>query len=469
MARSFSGASPADPFIRELDVPPDVLRRLAARFPQTYPVLFDSAADGPLSRTSILVAQPRAALWLDSAGRVGAEGIQPGGTDFLTALENWWLAERVPATRQRLPFTGGWALFLSYEAAQEIEPQLQLPNSSLPWRAFALRTPCALVHERATGKVFAVAESSAGNSLQRLEADARAMAACESASSDPLSVESVTEEDPAAYLRRVIRAKEYVRAGDIYQANLSRPWSIELGREPDIGALYDRLCQANPAPFAALAQWRGAKILSSSPERLVRIDGRHIDTRPIAGTRPRSRRPGDDLAEMTELAAHPKERAEHIMLIDLERNDLGRVSEPGTVHVDELMTIESYAHVHHIVSNVSGKLRTDVTPIGALRAVFPGGTITGVPKFRCMQIIAELEGVGRGAYTGSLGFLGRDGSMDMNILIRTLSLMGRRIELRAGGGIVADSDPQRELEETRAKARGMLAAFGITQPAGAVA
>jgi anthranilate synthase component 1 len=266
-----------------------------------------------------------------------------------------------------------------------------------------------------------------------------------------------------------VRAKEYVRAGDIYQANLSRPWVLELAREPDIATLYNRLCQANPAPFAALVQWRGTTILSSSPERLVRIGSdRRIDTRPIAGTRPRSRRPGDDLAEMTELAAHPKERAEHIMLIDLERNDLGRVSEPGSVRVDELMSIESYAHVHHIVSNVTGKLRPDVTPVGALRAVFPGGTITGVPKFRCMQIIAELEGVGRGAYTGSLGFLGRDGTMDLNILIRTMSVLGRRVELRAGGGIVADSDPQRELEETRAKARGMLAAFGITQ-AGAVA
>jgi anthranilate synthase component I len=199
--------------------------------------------------------------------------------------------------------------------------------------------------------------------------------------------------------------------------------------------------------------------LSSSPERLARVDGRRIDTRPIAGTRPRSLRPGGDIAEMTELAAHPKERAEHVMLIDLERNDLGRVCEPGSVRVDELMSIESYAHVHHIVSNVSGQLRADVTPVGALRAVFPGGTITGVPKFRCMQIIAELEGMGRGAYTGSLGFLGRDGAMDLNILIRTMTVMGRKVELRAGAGIVADSDPQRELEETRAKARGLLATF----------
>ena len=468
MARSSSGASTgrqpggASTTIREIDVPADVLRHLAARFPERYPVLFDSAADGPLSRTSILVAEPRAALWLDSDGHVGAEGFTPRGKDFLEALENWWLSERLPATSQSFPFVGGWAVFLSYEVAQEIEPQLRLPQSSLPWKAFALRVPCALIHDRAANKVFAVAELSAADAVDRIEADARGMVASAQAEiiQAEVSVQSVTEEDPAAHLERVIRAKEYVRAGDIYQANLSRPWRVELTREPDIGALYNLLCKANPAPFAALAQWRGTTILSSSPERLVRITDGHIDTRPIAGTRPRSRRPGDDIAEMTELAAHPKERAEHIMLIDLERNDLGRVSEPGTVRVDELMTIESYAHVHHIVSNVSGELRSDVTPIGALRAVFPGGTITGVPKFRCMQIIAELEQTGRGAYTGSLGFLGRDGSMDMNILIRTLSVQGRTVELRAGGGIVADSDPQRELEETRAKARGMLAAFG---------
>jgi anthranilate synthase component 1 len=145
----------------------------------------------------------------------------------------------------------------------------------------------------------------------------------------------------------------------------------------------------------------------------------------------------------------------------LERNDLGRVCEAGSVRVDELMVTETYAHVHHIVSNVRGHLRADVTPIEALRAVFPGGTITGVPKVRCMQIIAELEGEGRGAYTGSLGFLSRDGTMDLNILIRTMTLRGREIELRAGAGIVADSDPQRELEETRAKARGLLAVFEI--------
>jgi anthranilate synthase component I len=451
--------------VRELGVPPTVLRRLAARLPARYPMLLDSAADGPLSRTSVLLAEPGAALWLDADGNLGAEGISVQGNTFFSALENWWLAEREPATvaASDLPFAGGWAIFLSYEMAQEVEPRLSLPRATLPWRAFALRTPCALIHDRVQQRVLAVAESSSADLLDRIEADARWVAAQPDAPDQGLRVKAIQEEDPDAYLERVHRGKEYVAAGDIYQTNLSRPWHVELEGDPDVGALYNRLCTTNPAPFAALAQWRGATIISSSPERLVRVEGRRVDTRPIAGTRPRSRRPGDDVAEMAALVEHPKERAEHIMLIDLERNDLGRVCEAGTVRVDELMTIESYAHVHHIVSNVSGVLRSDVTPIEALRAVFPGGTITGVPKFRCMQIIAELEGVGRGAYTGSLGYLGRNGTMDLNILIRTMSLMGRQIEFRAGAGIVADSEPRRELAETRAKARGLLAAFEVAR------
>jgi anthranilate synthase component 1 len=191
----------------------------------------------------------------------------------------------------------------------------------------------------------------------------------------------------------------------------------------------------------------------------MRISGREISTRPIAGTRPRVGDSAQDRRDTAELVSHPKERAEHIMLIDLERNDLGRVCEAGSVRVDEYMITESYAHVHHIVSNVRGTLRADRSPIDALRALFPGGTITGCPKVRCMQIIATLEGLGRGAYTGSAGWLGLDGDADFNILIRTLTVNGRHIELRAGGGIVADSVPERELEETRAKARGLLRAF----------
>jgi anthranilate synthase component 1 len=163
---------------------------------------------------------------------------------------------------------------------------------------------------------------------------------------------------------------------------------------------------------------------------------------------------------MRELAGHPKERAEHVMLIDLERNDLGRVCTPGSVEVDELMTVESYAHVHHIVSNVRGRLRGDATPGEVIRAVFPGGTITGCPKVRCMEIIAELEATGRGAYTGAFGWLNRDGDMDLNILIRSAEVQGKTLRFRTGAGIVADSRPQPELDETRAKARGMLRAIG---------
>ena len=462
--------------LRELDVPASVLRQLAASRPERYPVLFDSAADGPLSRTSVLVASPTGALWLDAHGRLHAEGTAPRDItgSFLGALERWVAREPAAERWPDLPFAGGWAVFLGYELAAEIEPRLALPRAHDPlgWQAFALRVPCALIHDRVSGKVRAIAEEGAATALAAIESDVREVArsSCDSpAMLPPPAVARLLEEEPTAYLERVRRGKEYIRAGDIYQTNLSRRWRVELRDAPDVGRLYERLRAVNPAPFAALAQWRGGAVLSSSPERLVRVVDRQIETRPIAGTRPRSRLPGEDALEMAALVAHPKERAEHIMLIDLERNDLGRVCEAGTVCVEELMSIESYAHVHHIVSNVTGTLRPDVTLIEALRAVFPGGTITGCPKFRCMQIIAELEGEGRGAYTGSLGLIGRDGSMDFNILIRTMTLTGRTLEFRAGAGIVADSDPERELEECRAKARGLLAAFGATGRAGEAA
>ncbi|MGH8219633.1 MAG: aminodeoxychorismate synthase component I [Steroidobacteraceae bacterium] len=462
--------------VRELDAPPAVLRRLAAGQPERYPVLLESVAPGPLGRVSLLLGLPRAALWLDRESCLGASPGVPCEGGFLDSLEQWWLAERAALpidTVTDVPFTGGWAVFLGYEIAQEIEPRLELPAAAQPWRAFALRTPCALAHIPGTHRVLAIAEPGAERELAELQRDVEE-AACaeprvENGPERALSF-SVREEEPERHLERVRRAKEYIRAGDIYQANLSRPWeAVALGSggahaavSPALtaGDLYARLAAANPAPFAALAQWGGVSVVSSSPERLIRVSGRDVETRPIAGTRPRTRRPGVDAEEAAALIAHPKERAEHIMLIDLERNDLGRVCEAGSVCVDELMATETYAHVHHIVSNVRGRLRPDVTPVGAMRAVFPGGTITGVPKFRCMQIIAELEGAGRGAYTGALGYLTASGALDLNILIRTLTMSEGRIAFRAGGGIVADSDPERELEETRAKARGLLAALG---------
>jgi anthranilate synthase component I len=456
---------------RRLEVSPAVLRQLAVAKPRRYPALLESAVAGPLGRVTILAAQPQAALWSSADGRVHGQGVVPHGGTFLDALENWWRGTAGPIARQDdVPFAPpGWVVFLGYEIAADIEPHLTLPPTPLPWTAFALRTPCALVHVLATDQVWAIAEPGAEALLDEVIADAHGLAGQPVTPVDPGGAAyEVTEEDPARYLGRVLKAQEYIRAGDIYQANLSRPWrvrprapagSLAHAQALSTALLYERLRARNPAPFAALVQWDGVSVLSSSPERLLRVSGREVDTRPIAGTRPRTLRPGEDAPEAAALVAHPKERAEHIMLIDLERNDLGRVCEAGTVIVNELMVTETYAHVHHIVSNVQGRLREGVTPIGALRAVFPGGTITGCPKFRCMQIIAELEGEGRGAFYGSLGYLTPGGEMDLNILIRTMTLAQSQITLRTGAGIVADSDPERELNETRAKARGMLAVF----------
>jgi anthranilate synthase component 1 len=192
---------------------------------------------------------------------------------------------------------------------------------------------------------------------------------------------------------------------------------------------------------------------------LVAVRDGRVATRPIAGTRPRGASPEDDAVLIRSLLDNEKERAEHVMLIDLERNDLGRICVGGSVQVDEYMTVETYAHVHHIVSNVIGRLRPELTPVDVLRALFPGGTITGCPKVRCMQIIARLEGAGRGAYTGSIGYINRDGSCDFNILIRTITARGTALSFRAGAGIVADSNAAQELAETRAKAEGLLRAL----------
>jgi len=249
----------------------------------------------------------------------------------------------------------------------------------------------------------------------------------------------------------------------VFQVNLSRGWQGEFTQQVDVLGLYHSLRNSNPAPFAGLVRWGEHVLMSSSPERLVHIKGNQVQSRPIAGTHPRGEDCESDHALSRELLAHPKERAEHIMLIDLERNDLGRVCETGSVEVDELMVVETYEHVHHIVSNVCGRLRAGLTPVDVIRAVFPGGTITGCPKVRCMEIIAELEQHGRSYYTGSFGYLGLDGSMDLNILIRSMLLHKKQISFRTGAGIVADSDPDTEVAETRHKAKGLLRALGAGQ------
>ncbi|HWR89345.1 MAG TPA: anthranilate synthase component I family protein, partial [Dissulfurispiraceae bacterium] len=257
------------------------------------------------------------------------------------------------------------------------------------------------------------------------------------------------------YMDMVRRAKEYIAAGDIFQANLSQRIAVSIG-SLDPWEIYRVLRTVNPSPFAGYVDFGDYRIVSSSPERLVRLRRGVIDTRPIAGTRPRGRDISEDEFMRSELLLNEKERAEHIMLIDLERNDIGRVSAFGTVFVDELMITEDYSHVIHIVSNVRGELREGKTCYDLIRATFPGGTITGVPKVRCMEIIDELEPVRRGVYTGSLGYVGFSGDMDLNIIIRTFMVRDGFAYVQVGAGIVADSDPEREYYETLRKAEALL-------------
>lgn len=450
--------------VRELGLYTDLLALHRAR-PGRYPHLLQSAAQGtPQARFDILFAFPGASLRMERDGLYG-EGVDAATDDgFLAALDRWWQQERLAklgsVSDNELPFLGGWFLFLGYELAGEIEPNLRLPPvpEGLPV-AVATRFPAAVITDHERRRTFLVAEAEQAGLIEPMLTDLNSLA--DEPADLPLGIiEAPGELGADAYVAGVARVKHYIVEGDVFQVNLSHAWRGRLAPGTSPAALYTRLRRRNPAPFAGLASLGKSVLISSSPERLVRVSGDLVETRPIAGTRPRSAQQDADGALSRELLAHPKERAEHIMLIDLERNDLGRLCRPGTVKVSELMVLESYAHVHHIVSNVQGRLRDGITPGQVIRAVFPGGTITGCPKVRCMEIIASLEGEGRGAYTGSMGYLNRNGDMDLNILIRTLVMTGDRVSFRAGAGLVADSEPGRELEETRHKAKGLLLALG---------
>jgi anthranilate synthase component 1 len=440
--------------------PEDALLGLHARYPDRYPVLLESVGgDAPLGRHDVLLCRPGERLTALADGRIDGPG-SATQVRFLDALDAWWRSEstaRAPVAE--VPFAGGWFIYVGYELAGEIEAKLAFLRPRHP-RAIAWRMRGTIVRDRSTGVTSFHAEDGRDEELQReAERDLAHGVAAQPAGADLLSG-SVVEEAPEIFLRGVESILAAIGRGDVYQANLSRGWSAQLAPGVSPAELYRRLRRANPAPFSGIAALPGFTLLSSSPERLLQIRDGVASTRPIAGTRPRGRTSAADDTLKRDLMLNEKERAEHVMLVDLERNDLGRICRGGSIRVDEYMTVETYATVHHIVSNVSGELRDDVTPGEAIGAVFPGGTITGCPKVRCMGLLAGLEAAPRDAYTGSMGYLGLDGSMDLNILIRTLTLAGDCVEFRTGAGIVADSVPEAELGETRAKAQGLLRALG---------
>jgi len=440
--------------------------------PQRYPYLLKSSAvRQDNTQYDILIAWPLYSLTLgaDKALHCTDESL-PLASGFLETLEALFQKEKTEADddNKGLPYTGGWFVYLSYEMAEEIEPCLKLPvlPASKPL-AVASRCPAAIIVDKQNGQCIAVAESAHEDLLDVIEHDFLRIdtgADQPLSSADKIELASLTESDTAPYLQQVEKIKQYIVDGDIFQANLSRQWQAELEHEVSDAVLFDTLAKQNPSSFAAMACLPDITIISSSPERLVSSKNGIVETRPIAGTRPRGEDQQNDAALARELLSHPKEQAEHIMLIDLERNDLGRVCRPGSIEVNELMVLESWQHVHHIVSNVRGELDSNRSPIDVLRAVFPGGTITGCPKVRCIEILAEMEQQARGAYTGSLGYINNDGNMDFNILIRTMVREGNSITFRAGGGIVSDSVAVKELEETRAKAKGLLKIFNQKLP-----
>lgn len=422
----------------------------------------------PISRYSICAGGPRLLegklqLWVPPLGQV-----LPTLKQF-PRLAAPPLRGAAAAAAAALPFAGGWLGWLGYDVAWEIEKLPYLRPDTLPFPvAFWYEPSSFAVLDHREQRLWLAADSEADlDGLERrLEA---APISAPDGMTDGIPFNLATTQ--AAYEAAVQQAKAHIRSGDIFQANLSL--RFETQTSTDGWTLYRRLQRINPSPFASYWRTPWGEVVSCSPERLVRLCDRTASTRPIAGTRPRGQTPAEDQRLADTLGSHPKEVAEHVMLVDLERNDLGRVCQWGSVQVDELLTLEYYSHVIHLVSNVVGDLDDRYDGIDLIRAVFPGGTITGCPKVRCMEIIETLEPVRRSLFYGSCGYLDSRGHLDLNILIRTLLLspngVAQTVWGQVGAGIVADSDPHREWLESLQKAQAQLLALGFATSADAAA
>ena len=433
-----------------------------------YAFLLESVEGGErMGRYSFIGAEPY---------RVLATTHEDG--DPLTEIERELSRFHAVPVRGLPRFNGGAVGYLGYEVARHFEPRvptagpdvLGLPES---WLMFA-DTLLVFDHVQHTIKVVAQArldgdiESAYRDATRRIDALVERLQAplatlpyepCAGPVGQP--VRSNWERE--SYLLAVERTKEYIRAGDIIQGVISQRFSRETGVHPF--EVYRALRAINPSPYMYYLRFGETYIVGASPELLVNVEDGLVEVHPIAGTRPRGATPWEDARLGAELSADPKERAEHVMLLDLGRNDVGRVSEPGTVQVTQQFDLEHYSHVMHLVSHVTGRLRDGLSIYDALRAAFPAGTVSGAPKIRAMEIIAELEPDQRGPYAGGVGFFDLYGNMETCITIRTLVMKDGRAHVQAGGGIVYDSDPVKEFEETQHKARALLAAIDAAEQA----
>jgi anthranilate synthase component 1 len=398
--------------------------------------------------------------------------------DPLAEVERLRASYEVPRLPELPAFTGGLVGYFGFECIGYIEPRLAADTG----KPDQLGTPDALlllseevaVFDNLKGRLYLIvhadpAEPQAyARAQRRLDALTHRLRHAGASYPDVLDPSLLKEEDfisgftREGFIAAVEKSKDYIRAGDIFQVVLSQRMSVPFRARPvDV---YRALRALNPSPYMYFLDLGGTQIVGSSPEILVRLQGGKITVRPIAGTRPRGRTPEEDLALEAELLADPKERAEHLMLIDLGRNDVGRVSRPGSVELGERFVIERYSHVMHIVSEVTGTLREDLDVADVLKATFPAGTVSGAPKIRALEVIRELEPVRRNIYSGAVGYVNWWGDADTAIAIRTAVIQDGRLHVQAGAGIVHDSDPEREWDETMNKGRALFRA--VAQAAG---
>ena len=387
------------------------------------------------------------------------------------------LARYKPVEEPELPrFHGGAVGFFSYDIVRFVEKLPELGEDELGlWDSFYVITDSVLVFDNINNKIKIVANAYVPDSKNAEEEYKKAVSKIdalksklqqslekiEAKVSNSTEVELKSNFEKEAFKDAVLKTKEYIKAGDIIQAVISQRWQTPL--DVDSFDLYRALRVLNPSPYMFYLKLDDHIIVGSSPEVMVRVEGNDVESRPIAGTRPRGENEKEDLKLEKDLLADPKERAEHIMLVDLARNDLGRIAEIGTVKVDELMTIERYSHVMHIVSNVIAKVRDDKDAFDVIKATFPAGTLSGAPKVRAMEIIEETEPSRRGAYGGAIGYFSYSGNMDSCITIRTFVIKDNKIYIQAGAGIVADSDPETEYFETVNKVKALVKAVELVK------